>query len=97
MKNLQVWLRENYVKFKHEVLGKCPKCGCTRIMHYSFYDMTDDSAHYAACMNDDCDWEEMICRIDENCPNCPYAAEQLHVGSFMADIVLPPPAPATTP
>lgn len=89
MKNTKDWLF-HYVFFKEEVSEKCPKCGAEKLMHYSWNDLGDDSGHFRACMEDDCNFDENISYILAHpCNSCSFQGDDTPTGSFELKLKCP--------
>ena len=78
---MEIWERR-YVFFNKEVDETCPNCGAKKMMHYSWNDLTDDSAHYRSCMNSECKFDERIGFLSAPCNTCGYEGSDCQTGSF---------------
>jgi hypothetical protein len=89
MKYFKSFNQAHYTFFKMIVEEKCPKCGATKLMHYSWCALTDSSGHFRACLNEECDFNEFLGPLEEACKSCDFPGEEIPCGLFQVNLCLP--------
>ena len=81
--------QSHYVFFTEVVEEKCLLCGATKLMHYSWADLSDESGHYRACLNEACRFNEYLGLLSWACKSCNYQGEDIPQGPIQVNLSCP--------